>query len=129
MEEVRRRSKKRDAILSVIQGTTQHPSADWIYEKIRNIYPDISLGTVYRNLSLFRADGLIRVVAVVNGTERYDANVLPHPHFSCRQCGAVIDITVDFSMAACQLEAAGFKVENCDITYHGLCPKCSENKI
>ena len=129
MEQTRRHSKKRDAILSVIQGTKSHPTADWIYEQIRGVYPDISLGTVYRNLSLFKDDGLVRVVTVVNGTERFDANVLPHPHFACRQCGAVIDITVDFSMAASQLENKGFKVENCDITYHGLCPDCSKNKI
>ena len=128
MEQIRRHSKKRDAILSVIQGTTRHPSAEWIYEKIRDVYPDISLGTVYRNLSLFRDDGLVRVVTVINGTERYDANVLPHPHFACRQCGAVIDITVDFSMAASQLEGNGYNVENCDITYHGLCPECSKKK-
>ena len=129
MEQTRRHSKKRDAILSVIRGTKLHPSADWIYEQIRTVYPDISLGTVYRNLSLFRDDGLVRVVTVVNGTERYDANVHPHPHFACRQCGAVIDITVDFSMAAAQLSAEGFQVENCDITYHGLCPSCKKNKI
>lgn len=128
MEQTRRHSKKRDAILSVIQGTKSHPSADWIYEQIRAVYPDISLGTVYRNLSLFKDDGLVRVVTVVNGTERFDANVLPHPHFACRQCGAVIDITVDFSMALSKLASSGFTVENCDITYHGLCPSCTKNK-
>ena len=129
MEQTRRHSKKRDAILSVIRGTKLHPSAEWVYEKIRDVYPDISLGTVYRNLALFRDDGLVRVVTVVNGTERYDANTLPHPHFACRQCGAVIDITADFSMTASQLTKEGFQVENCDITYHGLCPSCSKHKI
>jgi len=128
MEQIRRHSKKRDAILSIIQGTKLHPSAEWIYEKIRKIYPDISLGTVYRNLSLFRDDGLVRVVTVVNGTERYDANVLPHPHFACRQCSAVIDITVDFGMADAQLSSEGYLVENCDVTYQGLCPACSKHK-
>ena len=128
MEQIRRHSKKRDAILSVIQGTKLHPTAEWIYEKIRDVYPDISLGTVYRNLTLFKDDGLVRVVTVVNGTERYDANTLPHPHFACRQCGAVHDITVDFSMAAAQLQGEGFQVENCDITYHGLCPSCATHR-
>ena len=128
MEPIRRHSKKRDAILSVLQGTKLHPSADWVYEKIRDVYPDISLGTVYRNLSLFKEDGLVRVVTVVNGTERYDANTLPHPHFACSQCSAVHDITVDFSMAAAQLQKEGFQVENCDITYHGLCPECAKHK-
>ena len=56
-----RYSKKREAILNAIRSTDTHPSADWVYEKLRGSFPDISLGTIYRNLAAFKNAGLIRL--------------------------------------------------------------------
>lgn len=126
MEQHRRHSKKRDAIFDVIRGTDTHPTAEWIYDKLKPGYPDLSLGTVYRNLTLFRKEGLIRPVTVVNGTERYDANVAPHPHFVCRACSSVYDVDISQKGSVFfELEQGGFQIESCDITYFGLCPRCT----
>ena len=126
MEQNRRRSKKREAILHIIQNTDTHPSAEWIYDRLKPDYPDLSLGTVYRNLTLFRESGQIRSVSVVNGVERYDAKVFSHPHFVCRSCGGVYDVDAfSFDCTVSTLEHKGFHAESCDITYFGVCPHCT----
>ena len=85
-------SRKREAVLEIIRGTASHPTADWIYDEVRKDIPDISLGTVYRNLAAFKDEGLIISVGVVDGRERFDANTGEHAHFICLGCGSVLDI-------------------------------------
>lgn len=92
MEPTRKRSKKRDAILSCLCSTDTHPSAEWIYHRLKPQIPDLSLATVYRNLALFQREGRIISVGVVQNLERFDANVHPHAHFICTQCGCVLDL-------------------------------------
>ena len=92
MERTIRHSKKREAILDAIRSTTCHPSAEWVYQTLKPTHPDLSLGTVYRNLMFFRERGEIQSVGVVKGQERFDALVKPHSHFVCDCCGAVSDL-------------------------------------
>ena len=87
-----RRSRKRDAILDLMRSTTCHPSADWVYQRMREQFPDVSLGTVYRNLIFFQQHGDIQSVGVVKGQERFDAVTTPHSHFVCNCCGSVLDL-------------------------------------
>ena len=85
-------SRKREAVLHAVEGTKSHPSAEWVYGQLRQEHPDISLATVYRNLKRFCDTGRVRSIGVVNGQERFDADLSPHSHFVCRRCGAVQDI-------------------------------------
>ena len=122
-------SRKREAILAKIGSTTCHPTADWVYQELRKDYPDLSLGTVYRNLVLFRDEGSIVSVATVGGKERYDGNVLPHGHFVCEHCMAVIDMDVMDNQAEFALDPEnlhGCKVERVSITAYGTCCACLE---
>ena len=80
------------AILSDLQETTVHPTADWVYAKLKPRYPNLSLGTVYRNLKKFCETGKAVSVGVINGQEHFDGRVEPHAHFVCKQCGAVSDL-------------------------------------
>ena len=73
MERATRYSKKREAILDVIRSSDAHPSAEWIYQALKQANPDLSLGTVYRNLLFFQRQGTIQSVGVVHGQERFDA--------------------------------------------------------
>ena len=127
MEHTVRYSKKREAILSAIQGTSCHPSADWVYRQLKPSHPDLSLGTVYRNLAFFQAQGLIQSVGVVQGQERFDGIVTPHSHFICDCCGSVLDLP-DVQPGQ-ELERAvsqqyGLVVKRHELTFHGLCPSC-----
>ena len=77
MERAAKHFRKRDAILSCLRQTTEHPSADWVYAKLKPEIPDLALGTVYRNLTLFKDQGLIASLGTVGGVERFDGNVTP----------------------------------------------------
>lgn len=92
MATIRKRSRKRDAILACVRATTCHPSAEWVYQRLKPTIPDLSLGTVYRNLSMFKDEGLVISVGTVGGLERFDGNTKPHTHFVCTRCSAVLDL-------------------------------------
>lgn len=120
-------SRKREAILTLLRGTKIHPSAEWVYQELKPQFPDLSLGTVYRNLSRFKEEGTIVSIGTVKGQERYDADISPHSHLICTRCGAVLDVTGDFvregadALAAAQCEA---KVESHSVLFYGLCRAC-----
>ena len=127
MERTIRYSKKREAILNTIQGTTCHPSAVWVYQQLKPRHPDLSLGTVYRNLAFFQERGMIRSLGVVRGQERFDAIVTPHSHFICNGCGCVMDlpdVCLETGLEQSVSMQYGFAVERCELTFHGLCPSC-----
>ena len=120
-------SRKRQAILEALRNTKIHPTAEWVHQTLKNDYPDLSLGTVYRNLSQFKEEGIILSMGVINGQERFDANISPHSHFICNCCGAVIDIeeTFENSEAAKQVNNKyGFTVEEQKIIFYGVCNHC-----
>ena len=123
----RKHFRKRDAILNCLRQTTVHPSAEWIFDALKSEHSDISLATVYRNLTHFKNQGQITSVATVKGVERFDANTEPHVHFICSNCDAVIDlhqIEMPRSLDEKISSTAGCKVESCQLTYVGLCGGC-----
>lgn len=119
---IRKHSKKRDAILKELQGTSLHPSASWVYERLRQQIPDISLATVYRNISVLRQENQLMFVGVVNGEERFDAVVMPHPHLICESCGSVTDLP--------QYESVGMygeimeRIDHSKTVFTGICQNC-----
>ena len=130
MEKTTRYSKKREAILHIIRSTDTHPSVDWVYQQLKPDYPSLSLGTVYRNLSRFKKEGLVMSVGTVNGQERFDATVTPHSHFICRHCGAVLDLPAmelreDPERLA---QRYGVTIDRQELTFYGTCPKCVPQK-
>ena len=131
MEPVKKRSRKRDAIIALLGGTTAHPNAEWIYSQLKPIFPDLSLGTVYRNLAGFKEEGVIISVATVRGQERYDADTSRHAHFICDVCGAVIDIKADFPLdnfIETAEKETGALVTGADLKFHGTCADCAGNQ-
>lgn len=130
MEQTAKHFRKRDAILSCVRSTDVHPSADWVFAQLKPEIPDISLATVYRNLSLFKQQGLIASLGTVSGVERFDGNTDPHVHFICVRCDAVIDlpqIGVPQTLSSQVAAEAGGQVEACQLTFTGICRNCSKN--
>ena len=129
MEQKCKQFRKRNAILSCLRTTDCHPSAEMVHEMLRDEHPDISLATVYRNLALFKQQGLIQSVATVNGTERFDANIEPHVHFICTSCTAVTDlpqVTVPQELCTIVENATGGMVTECNLTFTGKCQACCQ---
>lgn len=109
---------------------TDHPTAETIYENLREEYPKISLGTVYRNLSLLTDIGEIRTISTGVGPDRFDGNVLPHYHFICRHCGQVIDLNVhelEHINLLAQHDFPGV-IEGHRVFFYGSCAACAKDK-
>lgn len=124
-----RRSRKRDAILEQLQATDCHPTADWVHREMRKQYPDISLGTVYRNLNQLCEEGLVWRIGMTKGQERFDACVTPHAHFVCNRCGAVIDLP-DRAPGRAYIPDLSkqyeFVVDGYEFKLRGICKDCQQ---
>ena len=129
MDASRKQFRKRNDILSCLRCTRVHPSAEEIYRMLQAEHPDISLATVYRNLSLFKRQGLIRSLGAVDGIERFDADTSPHVHFICTGCGRVLDLPQLTPPQALEAEAqasSGCQITGCQLTFTGVCLSCQE---
>jgi len=122
--------RKRDAILNYLRATTSHPGAEEVFESVRKEIPNISLATVYRNLSLFKEQGLVASLGTVKGVERFDGNTAPHVHFICSGCGRIQDlpqIAVPEELNKAVARDSGGKVESCQLSFTGLCEHCAQS--
>ena len=123
-------SRQREAILNVLKDTTSHPSAAWIYERVRMQIPNISLGTVYRNLAALEKEGMIIKVPVGDAREHFDGDTTPHSHFYCKSCEAISDIPFNPSEALRAAEENhGFEVHSVTYTFTGICKNCLSDKV
>ena len=130
MEVKRKNSKKRTAILEALSSVKEHPTAEMLYTALKPEIPELSLGTVYRNLSVLAEDGLVANVAHVAGQERYDARTEPHAHFVCRKCGRVIDVDIpDMIQPMCAQvsEETGCIADSYMLSFNGICKQCKNN--
>ena len=121
--------RKRNAILEYLHQTDEHPSAEMVYNNLKPQIPDISLATVYRNLSMFRQKGDIISIGTVGGVERFDGNTNPHVHFVCNSCYAVSDLhtmNVPENLNREAEKMMGGQVSGCQLTFTGLCARCVE---
>ena len=125
---LRNYSKKREAILAKIRSVTSHPTAEWVHRELKDDFPDLSLGTVYRNIGLFKEEGEIISVGTVGGQERFDGNPVPHGHFVCQTCRAVLDFDgADKHPDVVEvLNRMGCRVDRVDVLAYGLCDACMD---
>ena len=123
-------SRQREAIKESLMGRTDHPTAEMVYLRVRESNPKISLGTVYRNLSLLASLGEIQKICCGDGVERYDANVEPHYHYHCTCCGSVMDVPLEQVPTSQILLGAEFpeQVDGYTVLFHGTCRRCREKK-
>lgn len=128
MSPVLKKSKQRDAILTFLESRTDHPSADMIYSHMREIMPNISLGTVYRNLGVLCELGQIIKLPCDGKTDRYDANTSTHYHFICQNCGKVLDLDMDSIDFIKDLASKNFlgQITSYITFFYGTCDECLE---
>jgi len=119
-------SKQRVKILDLVKSTDVHPTADWVYHNLKSEIPNLSLGTVYRNLKLLSDQGIIQRLLLDSSFDRFDGNITPHYHIVCENCGSVGDIFMDHinlinSQAA---QKSTYKVTRYQLVFFGICEKC-----
>lgn len=129
-DKISRRSRQRETIRRVLMETDSHPGADWVYQQVRREIPNISIGTVYRNLRLLASAGEIQQVDTIGGTSRFDGNTKSHYHFRCERCGGIYDLdeAVDRSVEEKVAKKTGFAVTGHRLEFFGLCSACRENQ-
>ena len=119
-------SRQREEIIRVLRSTDTHPTAAWVYSKVKEAIPNISLGTVYRNLAELSVSGEILSLSVGDGFEHFDGNAAPHAHLHCRSCGKIFDAPVHGDPLADIARANGFEPEISVYIEYGVCEKCKK---
>jgi Fur family transcriptional regulator, peroxide stress response regulator len=126
-----RLTAQRMAVFQALVGDSTHPTAEFMFIRIRETLPSLSLSTVYRILESLESEGLIRRVSTSNGVTRFDANLDPHQHLICRVCGRMTDFA-EASLSRLPLpdiQADGFFAEELDIRVVGTCRGCRRPPI
>lgn len=121
-------TKQREAILRALMSTKSHPTADLIYDKAREEIPNISKGTVYRNLKILREMGEISELNLSGTVSRFDCKQETHYHFRCDRCGSVFDIDepVNNEIDERVAQRTGFQISHHQLEFRGLCKECQQ---
>lgn len=119
-------SKQREAILNELQSRCDHPTAAQVYQGVRKVIPNISLGTVYRNLANLVESGEILSITVGDGYEHFDGDKSFHLHLHCKGCGAIIDSRVSQNKIKGLADLNGFLPETSVCVVYGLCKNCNK---
>ena len=125
----RRQTRQRRLVYEAVAVTDAHPTAEWVYERVRRAMPRVSLGTVYRNLQLLVGEGKLK--AWTRGrTTRYDADVMPHDHFVCQSCGLLLDIerAPEPISSEKRLRARGHQIDSRILDFIGVCRDCRRRR-
>ena len=126
-----KRSRQRDSIKNFLINRYDHPTAETIYLGIKDEFPNISLGTVYRNLTLLSQIGEIQKISTGIGPDRFDGRPEPHYHFMCTVCESVLDLKVNGLEHINILAEQGFngKIEGHFAYFFGKCPSCKNQEM
>lgn len=126
-------SKQRQAIIDSLMRRTDHPTAETLYQSLRQEHPGISLGTVYRNLSLLEEQGTVLRIPMTGGPDHFDGNTSDHHHLQCGHCGAIIDLPaaplVDMQAARQHAAQYGVEIEDARLIFTGRCGDCVNKKM
>lgn len=121
-------TEPRKAIIQFLIETTSHPTADDIYQHLLPTFKDISLATIYNNVKLLVAHGIIQELVYGDGAAHYDYSIQDHYHLMCRQCGKIVDLFYPIltDVEAFAAKETNFEIHNHRLEVYGLCPECQK---
>lgn len=124
-------SRQREAIKDYLSSVTTHPTADTVYMHIKEEFPNISLGTVYRNLNLLVELGEIQKLTCGDGKDHFDADTSPHYHFVCYSCGAVQDLAMSplSNLNDMANAVTDGKIDSHTVYFYGTCGACLKQNL
>jgi len=124
-----RETKQRRVVYETIKNTYSHPTADWIFEQVRDTLPKVSLGTVYRNLGVLKDEGLVREIYGNDRRAHYDADISHHAHFICDVCDRIVDVrgvkNIDWRTLK---DLVGCEVSDQNVVFSGRCAACQQQE-
>ena len=121
-----RYSRQRERLLAILRSTGCHPTAAWLYDKLKPEFPSLSLGTVYRNLTILVDQGLVQKIDAGSTFDRFEAKTGPHYHLICRTCGKIVDFKErSFPEIDDEIRRkTDFDIEGHRIDFFGTCHDC-----
>jgi Fur family peroxide stress response transcriptional regulator len=123
---MRRNTNQREAILKILINTRSHPTADDIYDEVREEIPNISKGTVYRNLQVLQEMGQVRELNLDGTKSRFEVATASHYHFRCENCGRLLDLDVPINKELDReiAKQTGLSISHHQLEFRGLCHSC-----
>ena len=115
---------QRLAILDVLDGNREHPSAEDVYREVKKRFSTMSLATVYNTLDLLSRRGELRELAIDPARKRYDPDMDDHSHMMCDECGRIADVGRSVAVQLGEDERMGFEITGIRVEFHGRCPEC-----
>jgi Fe2+ or Zn2+ uptake regulation protein len=130
-DNLHRETRQRKAILKALRSTASHPTADWIYAEVRKSLPNISKGTVYRNLKVLLEAGMISELRTDGDKIRFEGRRDNHCHFICLNCGEVLDLdeVLDESIARRVAQNTGLRILTHHLEFKGECRNCLKDGL
>lgn len=121
-------SKQREIIRKVIKESPIHPTADMVYSIVNKTFPSISLATIYRNLNVLVEMNEVQKIPVINGKDRFDANISKHYHMVCNKCNQVFDAP---SLPLNDIQhfyddKTSFEIYSHHLIFYGVCRECQQ---
>lgn len=128
--------KKRNTIqgqlvLNAVRQLGNHPTADDVYNYVVQMHPNISKGTVYRNLNSLAEDGILVKISVSDAADRFDHTLEKHYHIKCMNCKEFVDVNLDYMQELDDkvAESTKYKILSHDVVFKGICHNCcNKNK-
>lgn len=123
-------SKQREIILETLAENVVHPTAEYLYEKVKEKDEKISLATLYRNLNKLSEIGIIKKIDGLETSSHFDHNTHEHYHFMCKKCGKVFDVSADIApdLVEKASKLTDFSIESHDVVFSGICKECKNKK-
>lgn len=121
-------SRQREIIHEALKQNVVHPTAEYLYDILKQNEPNLSLATLYRNLNKLADNGIIKKIDGLEPSSHFDHNTHEHYHFICDKCKRVFDIDADVAPDLVNIaeNKTGFLITGHDITFHGLCKDCRD---
>ena len=115
---------QRTAILQLMEAEG-HISIETIYERIKGLFPSLSLATIYKNMIAMQEQGIVKELKIVGLKNRYEIQKAPHHHMVCQQCGTIVDVEIDvFGELEALSQSHGFELKDIDLSLSGICKDC-----
>lgn len=125
---LKRNTIQRQLVIDAVRSLANHPTADEVYNAISITHPNISKGTVYRNLNSLSDEGLLKRIQIANSADRFDHHLPPHYHIECLKCGCFKDIEMPYlnELDSRIEELTGYNLISQDIVFKGVCQSCRD---
>jgi len=119
-------TKQRKVVWQVICDADEHPTANEVFDRAKQLLPGISFATVYNSLRFLKDVGHIGEISFGRGASRFDSLTSRHDHAICTNCGKLVDMEIELPEEIVKLATkfSKFKLESVELTLRGLCPEC-----